>query len=140
MRKCRVTCRPHINLRVVIGRSENELRSPVASRANVGDIGFALDQSLSTAKIAEDQPIRHRVHEDIVWFDIAMADVPLSDVPNRAKQLVRVNFDKDIRHALLLLDKRSIVGVQGFLVVLHDDMEVCFLAVVSLRKVSMFKT
>lgn len=73
-------CRPHVDLGGVVGCSENQLRSSIASRTDVGDIGLTLHKLLSRTKIAHDQLVGFAVYQNIVWFYVSMADAYFIEV------------------------------------------------------------
>mmetsp|Transcript_30501 Transcript_30501/g.79201 ORF Transcript_30501/g.79201 Transcript_30501/m.79201 type:complete len:203 (-) Transcript_30501:740-1348(-) len=72
--------RPHVNAARVVRRSENELRRAVVARANVRDVGLALDQDLRRAEIAKLEHVRLRMYEQVLRLDVAMADAKRVDV------------------------------------------------------------
>lgn len=69
-----------------------------------------MHELLGAAEIAQFQSVGGGVHEDILGFDVAVADVHGVDVGNGAEQLVRVQLRQQGRHLLLHL----VVGLHHF--------------------------
>lgn len=67
-------CRPDIDLGGVVCGAEDQLRSAIVSGTNVGNIRFILNQNFCASKIAQLQHSSGRVKQEILRFDISMAD------------------------------------------------------------------
>ena len=72
--------RPNINRRRVVCASEDQLGRPVVSGADVGDIGLPLDQSLCGSEVAELEDVGCWVDEEVLGFDVSVADSESVDV------------------------------------------------------------
>lgn len=68
------------NARGIVGRTKDELRSSVVPGADVADVGFAGDQDLCTAKVAELKDTSRGVEKEILGLDVAVADANRMDV------------------------------------------------------------
>lgn len=68
------------NLGCVVRRSENQFWRSVVPGTDVGDVGLVLNQYLGAAEITEFQHPGARIQQQILWFDIAMADALRVDV------------------------------------------------------------
>lgn len=64
----------HTNLRCVVGGTEDQLWCPVIARTDVGDVGLILDENFGGSEIAELQNTGIGIQEQILGFDVAMAD------------------------------------------------------------------
>ena len=116
--------RPDVNVGSVVGVSEDELRGAVVSRADVGNVGFAADELLGTAEVAELEDVRTSVNEDVLWLDVPVADALRVDVGDRAQQLVRVQLHQQVRHHLLHLQVLLHHSVGRVWDEVHDNVEV----------------
>ena len=85
--------------RVVCG-PKDEFRSPVVTRADVGNVGLPLDEVLGASKIAQLQHSRLGVKQQVLWLDVPVADAQRVDVGQASKQLVHVELDETDRDCL----------------------------------------
>ena len=87
---------PYINGICVLSRTKNQLWCPVISRAYIGNILLSPNKLFSWTKIAKFNQMRLRVHQYILWLYIPVTNALSMDVSKGTKQLVGVNFEKDI--------------------------------------------
>lgn len=95
---------PYVDVRRVIGRTENELGCAVVAGTDVRDIGLASDEDLGRPKVAELEDARGGVEKQVLGFDVAMTDADGVDVGEGSEELVHVQFDLEGGHRLLELD------------------------------------
>jgi hypothetical protein len=114
------------NLGGVVCGSENQLRSPVVTRANVRDIGLILDQNLGASEIAQLQHTSRRIKEQILGLDIPVADSLGVDVCERPEKLVDVELDFEDRHDSLHLVEVARGAVDSLGNEFEDEVEVDF--------------
>jgi hypothetical protein len=88
------------DIRGVVGSSENELWCAVVPRANITDVGLARHENLGRPKVAQFQNPGSGVQEQILRFDVTMADANRVDVSQGAQELVHVQFDLEGGHGL----------------------------------------
>jgi hypothetical protein len=86
---------PNVNGRRVIRGTKNQLGGPVVARADVGNVGFSLDERLGGTKVTEFELLIFGVDQQVLRFDIAMANAQLMDVCQRSGQLIQIELDKD---------------------------------------------
>jgi hypothetical protein len=79
-RPWRIEQEAHTNTRSIVGRTKDELRRSVIPGADVADVGFAGDEDLCAAKVAELEDTGGRVEEEILGLDVAVADANRMDV------------------------------------------------------------
>ena len=107
--------RPDIDHCSVVISSEYQLRSSVASRANVGQIGF-IGQDLSRSKITNDQS--SIPHKQVMRLDVPMANAERMYIKQSSKSLISIQLHLKGRKCLAI---GSDVTVKIAFVVLHDD-------------------
>ena len=98
----------------VISSPKNQLWRTVVSRANVGYIRLVLNQDLCTAKIAELQHTSVWIEEEILRFNVSMADSLGMNVRKRTEKLIDVDLDLKNRHGRLHLIEKAGSTVYGF--------------------------
>lgn len=76
----RIEQEAHTNACSIVGRTKDELRRSVIPGANVADVGFAGDEDLCAAKVAELKDTGRGVEEEILGLDVAVADANRMDV------------------------------------------------------------
>lgn len=113
--------RPDIDHCSVVIGSEDQLRSAVASRTNIWQVGL-IGQYFSRSKITNDQS--SILHKQIMRLDIPMANAERMYVKQPSKGLICIQFHLKGRHCLAI---SSDVAVQIALVVFHDDVEILIL-------------
>ena len=86
---------PDVNAGAVIGGTEDQLGCPVITGADVCYIGFIGDQLFGASPITEFQHIGGRVDQQVLRFDVAMADAERVDVAEGTQQLVDVELDAE---------------------------------------------
>lgn len=87
------------DLGCVIGSTEDQFRSPVIPRANIGHIRLILHQDLCAAKVAQLEYTGSRVKQKVLRLDIAMADSLRMDICQSSEQLVGIELDFQDRHS-----------------------------------------
>lgn len=98
--------------------SEDQLRSAVASRANVRQVGL-IGQNLGRSEVANDQP--SVLNKQVVGLDVAMANAERMYVKQSPKGLIGIQLHLKGRQRLAIGPD---VAVKIALVVLHDDVEI----------------
>lgn len=78
----------------IVYGTKYQLRCPVVSRADVRHVRFAVQQLLGAAKVAQLQYGRLRVEQQVLGFDITMADTERVDVRETPEQLVHVELHR----------------------------------------------
>ena len=91
------------NLRRVVCRSKDQFRCTVVPGADVRHVGLILDQDLCAAEITQLQNARSGVKQQVLGFDVPVADSLRVDVGERAEQLVDVELDFEDGHDRLHL-------------------------------------
>lgn len=87
----------------VVSSTKDELGSTVVPRADVGHVGFVLNQDFRASKITEFEDSGVGVEKQILRLDVAMADALGMDVRERPEQLVDIQLDFEDRHGCLHL-------------------------------------
>lgn len=113
--------RPDIDHCSIVIGSEDQLRSAVASWANIWQVGF-IGQDLSRPKITNDQS--SIPHKQIMRLDIPMANAERMYVKQPSKGLISIKLHLKGWQCLAI---GSDVTVQIALVVLHNDVEILIL-------------
>lgn len=72
-----------------------------------------------------------RVNKEVLRFDVSMADTESMNVSQGSEHLVSVEFDEELRDALLHLDIVSHHSVNSLRNVIHDYIEIDFVLLVS---------
>lgn len=90
--------RPHVNADSVLGGTKDQFWCSVVAGTDVGDVGFARHENLSTAEVADLEDARLRIDQQVLWLNIAVANVPVVDVGQSANQLEAVQFYVEYRY------------------------------------------
>ena len=88
---------------------------------------------LGTAKVAELEDVRTSVDEDILRFDITMANSFSVNVCNRTQQLVRVNFNEQVGNHLLHFQILLHYAVSRIRDVIHNHVQIHLIFLVPAR-------
>ena len=123
--------RPGINGRGVVRVAEDQLRGTVVAGADVRDIRVCRVQLLGTAEIADLENSLLGVDEEIVRFDVTMADVDRweLEVGDGAEELEHEGLDEDHWHWLTHLEVVSTATMEGLRNEFHHDVEEDFFRV-----------
>mmetsp|Transcript_18308 Transcript_18308/g.51672 ORF Transcript_18308/g.51672 Transcript_18308/m.51672 type:complete len:278 (+) Transcript_18308:235-1068(+) len=89
------TDRPDVDGRGVVGGPEDELRGPVVAAADVRYVRLPFLQLLRRPEVAQLEPMGLGVHQQVLRFDVAVADRQAVQVRQRRAQLVHVELDTD---------------------------------------------
>mmetsp|Transcript_7402 Transcript_7402/g.16726 ORF Transcript_7402/g.16726 Transcript_7402/m.16726 type:complete len:262 (-) Transcript_7402:188-973(-) len=118
--------RPNIDYSRVICGTKDELRSPVVTRADIGNIRFALHQTLGRSEVAKFEGVCAPIHQEVLRFDVAMTNANSMYVSAAASHLVGVQLNKYLRNGLLHFVVVLHHTVHCIGTVLHHDIQVCF--------------
>lgn len=66
--------RPHINLRRIVSCPKDQLRSPIASWADISNISFSFNKFLRRPKITNDNSMSNSINQYILRFDVPMCN------------------------------------------------------------------
>lgn len=91
----------------VVGGTEYQFWSTIVARTDVRHIRLIFNQNLSAAKVTQLQYPCVWVQQEILRFNISMANSLRVDVRERTKELVDVNLDFEDRHGGLHLVKEA---------------------------------
>lgn len=119
--------RERTDLGCVVGRTEDQLRRPVVTRADVGDVGLVFNQNLGRSEIAQLQDTSVRVQQEVLGLDVAMTNSLGVDVGQRPEQLVDVELDLEHGHSGLEFVEVARGTVHGFRDILENQVEVHFI-------------
>ena len=108
----------------VICCSEYQLWRSVVAGADVRDVRLVFHQDLRASKIAQLQHACARIEQEVLGFDISMADALRVDVGERAEQLVDVELDFQNRHGGLHLVEVPRSAIHGLRYELQDKVEI----------------
>lgn len=126
----------HTDLGGVVGSTENQLRSAVVTRADVGNVGLVGDEDLSAAKVAELEDAGARVKKEILGLDITVTDALGVNVGERAEQLVCVQLHLEEWHGGLELIEVPRSTVDGLWDVFQYQVQVDLVLLLKSRQVS----
>mmetsp|Transcript_63337 Transcript_63337/g.137841 ORF Transcript_63337/g.137841 Transcript_63337/m.137841 type:complete len:275 (-) Transcript_63337:140-964(-) len=96
-------CGPDVNDCRVVRSAEDEFGSSVIPGADIGHVGFTLDESLSRAEVAEFQRVCAAIHKQVLRLDVTMTDADCVDIGTRSTHLVRIKLHEDVRNWLFHL-------------------------------------
>lgn len=65
---------PEIDAGCVVGGAKDEFWSAIVARADVSHVGFAFNQPLGAAPVAQFEHVRLGIDQQILWLDVPMAD------------------------------------------------------------------
>lgn len=125
----------HTDLGGIVGGTEYQLRGAVVAGADVGDVGLVGDEDLSTAKVAELENAGAGVKEEVLGFDVTVADALGMDVGERAEQLVCVQLHLEEWHGSLELVEVPRSTVDGLWDVFKHQVEVDLVLLFKEKKV-----
>lgn len=84
---------PHTDFGGVIGRAENQFGRPIVAGADVRYIRLILDQDFSGPKVTEFEDSGGRVQQQVLGFDISVADPLGVDVGQGPEELIDIELD-----------------------------------------------
>jgi len=111
----------------IVGCSENKLRSPIIPRADVTDIGLSRDQNLCRTKITKFQNTSCWVEQQILGFDISMANTNRVDIGKGTEKLVHIQLDLQHRHWLFEFGVMATSAVDSFRHIFQHEIQVNFI-------------
>lgn len=71
------------------------------------------------------------INQQVLWLDVSVTDSQGMNVSQRPEHLVSIHLDEEGGHTLLHLDIVPHNSVDGLWDVIHDDIEVDFVSLVS---------
>jgi len=84
---------PHVDGHCLVCSPEDELGSALLAGADLTDVGFADHKFLGRAEVAHLEHVRGGVDEQVLGFDVAVADLFGVDLGHRPEHLPGVEFD-----------------------------------------------
>lgn len=112
------------NIRRIVGSAENEFWCTVVPRANITDVGLARHKNLCRPKVTQLQNPGSGVQEQVLGFDITMADANRMDVSQGTQELIHVQFDLEGRHGLLEFGIVATGAIHGFRYIFEYKVEI----------------
>ena len=97
----------------VICGTENQLRSSVVTRADVGDVRLIFNQYFRAPKVAKFENTGRGIEQKILGLDISMADTHRVDVSEGTKQLVDVDLDLKYGHGRFHFVEKARCAIDG---------------------------
>lgn len=112
--------------RIVCG-TKDEFWSAVVPGADVADVGFPCNEDFGTTKVTQLENTGLWVQEQVLGFNVTMANADRMNVRERAEKLIHVKLDLKNRHWLFKLNIVSARAIDSLRDKLEDEVQVHFI-------------
>ena len=123
---------PDVNGGGVVWISKNQLRCSVVPGADVGHIGLSLYELFSTSEVTKFENVRVGITQNVLRFDVSMANSLGMDVGNGPHQLICVDLHNERRDHLFHLEVLFHYSVSRVGNIIHDNIQIDFIRLVTI--------